>query len=92
MHIAGAPDGGVCETIMESTEVEIKTADDSHPPVKAKLVDLTRMPLYQLSNVFTFQSHGLTAAEFTEQYQEANPHASFISPIAVYYYKAISNQ
>src|SRR5688500_4171608 len=90
LHIDHAPAGGVAETLMEKTEIEISTDDKTHPPVRVKLVDLCRQPLYQLSNISTFQSHGLDANAFQERFLSLHPYATIITPIAIYYYKKLN--
>lgn len=80
-----APAAGISEKKLESLEVMISTADASHPPVKARLTDLCRLPLYQISNIITWQSHGITAQEFINL-QEAKGH-NLTTKMAVYFYQ-----
>lgn len=85
IHIDVAPKTGVPESVLEKTDVIIFTKDASHTPVPAKLTDLCRLPLYQVSNILTWQSHGITAIEFINQ-QEKLGH-NLTSEMAVYFYQ-----
>jgi hypothetical protein len=89
IHIAEAPTTGLNETLLQQTVVEISTKDDSHPPIKTKLVDLCRLPLYQLTDICTFQSHGMTVNEFVFWHERTNRNASPVQLMAIYYYEKI---
>ncbi|MDH7463992.1 hypothetical protein QEG73_22005 [Chitinophagaceae bacterium 26-R-25] len=88
VHIGLAP-GPLKVSDLESTEIEIRTTDDSHPPVLAQLVDLCRLDLDKMPNAFTWQSHGMSSFDFfkwfTHQYQDVNGGTA----MAVYFYKKI---
>jgi hypothetical protein len=74
---------------MEETIIEIRTADHSHPPVKTKLVNLSRMALWQLSDALTFPSHGVDSTSFQEMMM-INENADFNKQMAVYFYQRIN--
>lgn len=87
LHIDKAPAQGIPESKLAALEVEISTADGSHPPVKAKVVDIARVPLYLLSNILTWQSHGIVAAELISQQEKLGMEAT--QPMAVYLYQKL---
>lgn len=89
IHIAEAPEKGIAEKQLRETVIEINTEDATHPPVKTRLVDLCRFPIYQLTNICTFQSHGMTTNEFVRWFEAKNRNTSPLTEIAIYYYEKI---
>lgn len=88
-HIDIAPAGGIPESKMNDTIIEIRTADNSHPPVKTKLINLLRLPLWQVSDVITYPSHGCDSTSFQEMMVLEN-NADFNKPMAVYFYEKVN--
>ena len=86
LHIDVAPKDPIPESVIQNTQVEIRTADNSHPPVKAKLMDLLRLNLCDLAYIHTLPSHGLDTVPFIEKLMKENPELKPTSPMAVYYY------
>jgi hypothetical protein len=89
VHLAEAPEKGIAEKHLRETTIEITTEDGSHPPVQTRLVDLCRLPLYQLTNIFTYQSHGMTSNEFVRWFEMKNRKTSPLTAMALYYYEKI---
>jgi hypothetical protein len=89
IHISEAPEKGIAEKTLRETVIEINTEDASHPPVKTRLVDLCRLPLYQLTDICTFQSHGMTSSEFVRWFETKTKNVSPIHPMAIYYYEKV---
>jgi hypothetical protein len=87
-HIDIAPVGGIPESKMEETVIEIRTADNSHAPVKTKLVNLLRLPLWQINDALTYPSHGVDSTTFQEMMVVDN-HADFSKSMAVYFYERL---
>jgi hypothetical protein len=87
-HIDIAPVGGIRESEMEETVFEIRTRDNSHPPVKTKLVNLLRLPLWQISDALTYPSHGVDSTTFQEMMVVDNQ-ADFSKSMAVYFYERL---
>lgn len=92
IHIDLAPSTGIPESVAAATILEIKTKDNSHPPVKCKLVDLCRFPLYQVVNLATWSSHGILASEFIEWFMEKYKSTHITTPLAIYYYQKIKDE
>lgn len=86
VHIDVAPKEFISESKLAALDLEIRTADNSHPPVKVKLVDLLRVELFHLSSVMTYPSHGVDAFTFAEKLMKENSELKTTSPMAVYYY------
>ena len=89
IHIDAAPARGLPESELEKTEIEIRTADNSHPPTRWKLNDLYRLPLCDLTSIMTFQSHALDAFEFQRSFLEKNRSCDTCFPVAIYFYRKI---
>lgn len=90
-HIDVAPKGTITESIAENLVAEIYCKDNSHPPVKAKLVDLLRLPLHQLSMVLTWPSHGMTFPQYLDWITARSPSITLHTPMAIYFYQKIKN-
>ncbi|HEU4574613.1 MAG TPA: hypothetical protein VFS36_06385 [Chitinophagaceae bacterium] len=87
-HIDDAPAKGIPESVMNDTVFEIRTADNSHPPVKTKMVSLVRLPLWRVSDVLSYPSHGMDSVTFQEKMViEKGLHAD--KEMAVYFYQKI---
>lgn len=89
VHIDIAPVGGITESKMSESIIEIRTADNSHPPVKTKLVNLLRLQLWQINDALTYPSHGMDSTAFQEMMVIDNQ-ADFNKPMAVYFYERIN--
>jgi hypothetical protein len=89
VHIDIAPTDRIPESKLEETVIEIRTADNSHPPVKTKLVNLLRLPLWQVSDAITYPSHGMDSTTFQEMMVVDN-NADFNKAMAVYFYERIN--
>lgn len=90
LHIAEAPADLIPESVLQNTDVMVQTADGSHPPVRARLVDLSRTPMYQLSSLVTYASHGMGLHEYQQWVVEQNPRLSIVSKMCVYIYQKIN--
>ncbi len=87
IHIDLEPKTGIPESVLENTVFEIRTKDNSHPPVKFKLVDLTRCPLENLTSNVTYQSHGLDWFDFIKWFMEKNSLMDYRARVAIYQYR-----
>jgi hypothetical protein len=87
-HIDVAPATGIPESKLEERIIEIRTADNSHPPVKTKLINLLRLPLWQVSDALTYPSHGMDSTAFQEM-MILNNDITPDKPMAVYFYEKI---
>lgn len=92
IHIDLAPTQGIPESVLENTEVELHTRDNSHPPVKARLMDICRLELHQLHSLATWQSHGMDHLKFREWITQQNPSLTIASKMCIYYYQKIDNE
>lgn len=86
LHIDMAPREPLHQNQLDETIIEIRTSDNSHPPIKTKLNDLLRLPLNQLADIHTLPSHGMNAMEFVSKTLTENPKLNWDSPMAIYYY------
>jgi len=73
--------------IAASSVFKIRTADRSHEPVTARIIDAVHQPLYSLSSTFIYLSHGMQPAEFKDMIKKADPSISEDTVLAVYFYK-----
>jgi hypothetical protein len=89
IHIDEAPRSGIPESKLENTVIEIRTSDNSHPPVKTKMKDIIRLPLGDLSSALTWQSHGIDSIGFVKTTIQHKPKLNIKSPMAVYFYQRI---
>jgi hypothetical protein len=87
-HIDVAPASRIPESRLEDTTIEIRTADQSHPPVKAKLIDLIRIPLGGITDYLTYPSHGVDSRSFQDKMVTENQFTRE-KQMAVYFYKRI---
>lgn len=89
LHIDLAPAGGIPESKLNGTVIEIRTMDNSHPPVKTKLVNLVRLPLWKICDLISYPSHGMDSVSFQAWMVENNEKLNADSPLAVYFYQRI---
>lgn len=90
VHVDLAPRNPVHESKIENTLVEIRTADNSHPPVTVKLNDLLRLPLSQVAAVFTWPSHGMDKLSFISYIMQHISTVNNETPMAVYFYQKLT--
>lgn len=88
VHIGLAP-GPLKISDLENTQIEIRTTDDSHPPILAQLVDLYRTDLDKMPMGLTWQSHGMDAYDFYKWFTQQYKEVTGATAMAVYYYKKI---
>jgi hypothetical protein len=88
-HIDVAPTAGIPGSKLEETVVEIRTADNTHPSVKTKLVDIIRLPLWRISDCLSYPSHGIDSADFQHMMITNNEKVNADTAMAVYFYKKI---
>ena len=86
LHLDRAPKDGIPESRLNQV-FEIRTADNSFPPIKARLFSLTRIILGRMADCFSLPSHGKNAADFIEWWKLQNPDDNESLAMAVYYYK-----
>lgn len=86
IHIQSPMNTGVALTSV----FKIKTADNSHEPVKAKIIDSCKLPLAEITSRFTYLSHAMFAEEFKEVVKKADPKVTDDTELAVYFYKKIA--
>lgn len=90
VHIDLAPFKRPLRSDLESTVIEIYTADQSHPPIKAILFDMLFIKLNRVSCLMTMASHGMDEMEFVNFMFEKYPgKMDMQTEVAVYYYKKI---
>lgn len=89
IHIDVAPRHGLPESVLEKTVYEIRTKDASHAPVNAKLEDLIRLQLHEISDAFTWPSHGVRALDYFKMIINEKPEIRYDSLMAIYFFKKI---
>jgi rRNA processing protein Gar1 len=89
IHLDVAPAQGIPESVLNETIYTIVTEDDSHPPVKAKLVDLARLELGKVSDVITWQSHGMTTQQYLSYLEERGTEIKSEDKMSVYLFQQI---
>lgn len=90
VHIDLAPYKKPIRSELENTIIEIYTADQSHPPIKAVLFDMLFLKLKRVSCLMTLASHGLDEIEFVTYMFDRYPgKVDFNTEVAVYYYKKV---
>jgi len=90
-HVDLAPYAGIKESLMESSVVEIRTADGSYPPSQWKLFDLLRLESDQLAGVITYPSHGMDSSDFFQWLVKAYAGKKDITKLAVFFYKKLED-
>lgn len=86
IHIDQAPRERIPESRLSSTIFELHTKDNSHPPVQARLMDLARIQLNQLTQLCTWQSHGMEASAFKSWFMDQTQGANRNTEMAIYFY------
>lgn len=86
-HIDAAPEKKISERELSSEVYEIKTIDNSHPPVQVRLQNLLRLPLDSLSDSLTWPSHGMNSNDYYDWIMRTKPNYKSNEQMAVYFYK-----
>lgn len=89
IHIQPTPRQGIPESLAEKTIFKITTADKSHAPVHARIINSTRQSLMDLHEIFTLLSHGMEKNEFIDMVLHEMPGASAEIEMTVYYYAQV---
>lgn len=89
LHISFAPPSPLPESHIKNTLIEIRTADESFPPVTVELIDICRVPLGNIHSMASLASHAMDYHEFYNWFCDQYPLAGCNTPVAVYYYKKI---
>jgi hypothetical protein len=89
IHIDLAPAKMIHESTLEKTVYNLKTIDDSHPPVAVKLKDIARMSLKNIPSAITWVSHGMDSYTFQIWYLNSKKNVSVESELAVYFFERI---
>jgi len=92
VHIDLAPKQRISEQVLQSTIIEIKTLDESHPATKWKLESIYSLQLHQLTSVTSLPSHGMESFEFAKWFITNNEGVNPQTEIAVYYYRKLKEQ
>ena len=88
VHIDLAPDRKPIRSEVERTIIEIRTADQSHPPVKKRLYDMMFIPFQQVTDQLAFSSHGMTASQLAEfLFNEYHPNFNWTTTVCIYFYQ-----
>ncbi len=66
---------------------KIQTADRSHEPVKARIIDSVYQPLSSLSAAFIYLSHAMRPEDFRIMVKMLDPKANDDTIVAVYFYQ-----
>lgn len=91
LHVDLAPRTTIPESQFDSMKLEIRTADNSHPPVSVKLNDILRLPLHQVAAVFTWPSHAMDKLQYVSFLMEQKKELiNTDTPMAVYYYQKLT--
>jgi hypothetical protein len=85
VHIDRAPAEPIPSRMLGGT-VEIRTADNSYPPVKKRIMALTRFRLGETIDCFSIPSHGLDACDFINWWKHENGETEG-AELAIYYYQ-----
>lgn len=89
VHLDLAPATPVPESVVEDTVIIFETKDNSHPPVKTKMIDMARMPLNELRAVFPHLSHGMDISDFVQHLLSIRPETSLTAELGAYFYEKI---
>lgn len=88
LHIDLRPKREPLRSVVEKIEITIYTADNSHPPIKVKMLDLLIIRLKNISTAFTLASHGLEIFEFVNQFlNKFEGKLTMHDEVAIYYYQ-----
>lgn len=93
IHIDFAPSSSPVRSAVEQTIIEIKTADNSHEPVKVSCYDIIISDLQSICyDMVTMVSHGKPAVEYAKHIMDEKypGKVSWTTPMAIYYYKKIN--
>ncbi len=85
IHIDRAPKVGIPSRDLGAL-VEIRTSDNSHPPVKKIIYSLIRFKLRETYDTLSITSHGMDAHEFVEWWKNQFGEGEE-TELAVYYYR-----
>lgn len=85
LHIDRAPKDPIPSSKLGEVR-EIRTADNSHPPVLKKIMALTRFKLGEMIDCFSMPSHGMDACDFINWWKKENNETEG-TELAVYYYQ-----
>lgn len=90
IHIDVAPqEGTMPQSRVDNLLLEITTLDSSHAPILAKLGDMMRIPLKELSNCLTWPSHGMASDQFREWFRIGKSEVPDDTMMAVYFLKQV---
>lgn len=89
LHVDVAPPAGVPESKLANTVFDIVTTDASHPPIRAKLVDMARFELYNMRDLVAYASHGMASIELCSYFINLGNHLT--TPMAAYVYQKIED-
>lgn len=89
-HIDVASGNGITESQANNTVFEIHTVDKSHPPVKVKIIDIIRTPLWRICNALSYPSHGMESTAFQEMMILSSESMNMDKQMAVYFYEKIN--
>lgn len=92
IHIQVAPKHGIPESVANSTEIIIYTADQSHPPVTVKIYDAARVPFKHLPESWITLSHAMTTEQFHNMVLENVPGIGPETSMAIFFYQKIHQQ
>src|SRR4051812_35893177 len=87
VHLDIAPRAHFAEPQMDNHIIEFRTQDNSCPATRWHLVDLYRLEGNQLSNILTWPSHGMDAADFYGWFKVQHEKENVMPDLAVFYYK-----
>lgn len=82
---------GIPESMLPEIIFIFKTKDESHPPVKAHIIDSCRQPLQDISETFTLLSHGLTRTEFIQKMLTNVKDSNMSTQMVTYFYKKVTD-
>jgi hypothetical protein len=89
VHIDLAPRIFPVKSEAERMVFEIKTADNSHPPITYTFYDMITFPLKDVPCLFSLASHGMTEMEFCDYMFSKYKTITWNERIAVYFYRRI---
>lgn len=91
VHIDVSPKGPITQSQLDNTDFEIRTADNSYPPVKAKVVDIINSTLTKVAySSVTWPSHGMDGADYCKMVMQGNAAINGDSPFSIYFYKKVA--
>lgn len=92
IHIDLAPAKRIPESVLNGTIIEVKTKDDSHPPILVQVDDLARIPFSQIRNIascLTWCSHGMHSWDLAEHLKQRHQDITSNTEFAIYFYKKV---